>query len=233
MKMSNRALQSSLLLAIFACLGLDLSPALAAQDGWYVALGPCELDSAGLLVSRVNAPNAAPECLTTVIPSAAADAATQLAVADLGRDPGRDLLRIEADSRAPSKVRQIFTVVGTPANPLETPVDRLQFYQGSATGCKASALFSFSSLNNAGLFAKGTLRAWGETDVRVNAVYDLPEGWTLERLRYEVLYEQAAFRGIVERPTFDILHPRAERPLLVTVFDLLPTVRSTNRCSAL
>lgn len=195
---------------------------LSTNDSWYVALGRCSETSEGVLVSKVNTPDPSPVCLPSLQAASSADAATQSAVTDLGHTTGTDLLRIDARAQ----VKQVFSVIAPPANPLELPVDRLGYFQATATNCSDKAIFSFASVNGSAPAQRG----WGERDVRMNAVYELPTEWTEEKLRHEILFEQAAFRGIVERPTFDILHPFNERPLLVTVFDLLPLVRSVDRC---
>jgi hypothetical protein len=163
-----------------------------------------------------------PVCLSSIQAAASANAATQSAVTDLGNSAGTELIR----SSSTSQIKQVFSVIAPPANPLELPVDRLGYFQATATSCSSKAIFSFTSVNG----SAPTQRGWGERDVRINSVYELPTEWTEEKLRHEILYEQAAFRGIVERPTLDILHPFNERPLLVTVFDLLPLVRSADRC---
>lgn len=199
------------------------SPRLSANDSWYVGLGRCGETSEGILVSKVNTPDPSPACLSSIQAVTSADAATQSAVAELGNTAGTELIRIDSTSQ----VKQVFSVIAPPANPLELPVDRLGYFQATATSCSGKAIFSFASVNGSG----PTQRGWGERDVRINPVYELPTEWTEEKLRHEILFEQAAFRGIVERPTFDILHPFNERPLLVTVFDLLPLVRSADRCA--
>lgn len=205
-------------------------PSSLANDAWYIAIDRCGDNADGLLSSRVNQENSKPVCLTPVIASRSADEATISVVPEIGSVGGTEIIRIEGGSANSAKVRQVFTVITTPANPLDLPVDRLSFYQATASSCSQKSRFSFTPLNNRGLLGSRVLRGWGERDVRVNPAYDLPEGWTIEDLRHEVLFEQAAFRGIVERPTFDILHPFAERPLLVTVFDLLPAVRTSDKC---
>lgn len=197
------------------------SARLSANDSWYVGLGSC--GETGVLLSKVNTPDPNPVCLSSIQAAASADAATQAAVTDLTNTAGTELIRINSAS----EVKQVFSVIAPPANPLELPVDRLGYFQATATSCSNKAIFSFTSVNGSG----STQRGWGERDVRINAVYELPTEWTEEKLRHEILFEQAAFRGIVERPTFDILHPFNERPLLVTVFDLLPLVRSEDRCA--
>jgi hypothetical protein len=201
----------------------QVSLRLSANDSWHVGLGRCGETNDGLLLSKVNKSDSSPVCLPSLQAAASADAATQSAVLELGNSSGTELIRIDSASQ----VRQIFSVIAPPANPLELPVDRLGYFQATATNCSDKAIFSFASVNGSG----PTQRGWGERDVRINPVYELPTEWTEEKLRHEILFEQAAFRGIVERPTFDILHPFNERPLLVTVFDLLPLVRSTDRCA--
>lgn len=219
-----------LALGLLAQWGASAEPAhaqssarLSASDSWYVGLGRCGDTNEGLLVSKVNTPDPSPVCLSSIQAAPSADAATQAAVTDLVTTSGTDLLRLDTASQ----VKQVFSVIAPPANPLELPVDRLGYFQATATSCSSKAIFSFASVNG----SAPTQRGWGERDVRINSVYELPTEWTEEKLRHEVLYEQAAFRGIVERPTFDILHPFNERPLLVTVFDLLPLVRSADRCA--
>ncbi len=201
------------------------SAKLSANDSWYVALGRCGENAEGVLSSKVNMPESNPVCFAPVQTAPSADAATQAAVVDIANAGGTELIRVETKDLPTATIKQVFTVIAPPANPLELPVDRLQYYQASATDCSGKAIFSFTTVNG-----KQTQRGWGERDVRINPVYELPTEWTLEKLRQEILFEGASFRGIVERPTFDILHPFAERPLLVTVFDLLPLVRSTERC---
>jgi len=211
--------------AVFA--GAQSGPRLSPNDEWYVALGRCGEASAGVLAAIVNTPDTSPICLSPLQAASSADAATLSAVTELGNSGGSELMRVESGASSSATVKQIFSVIAPPANPLELPVDRLQYFQATATACSGNAIFSFSTVNN----RSRTQRGWGERDVRINPVYELPTEWTIEKLRHEILFEQAAFRGIVERPTFDILHPFAERPLLVTVFDLLPAVRSTERCA--
>ncbi len=221
-------------LALLASMGASATfaaglsgPKLSPKDGWYVALGRCGESSEGVLASKVNTAETSPVCLSPAQAATAADAATQSAVTDLGTAGGTELMRVESGATSSAKVNQVFAVIAAPANPLELPVDRLQYFQATATNCSANAMFTFSTVNDSGR----TQRGRGERDVRINPVYELPTEWTIEKLRHEIIYEQAAFRGMVERPTFDILHPFAERPLLVTVFDLLPLARSTERCA--
>ncbi len=204
--------------------------AIVSSDVFYVAVGRCGSAGAGVSVSKVNAV-AAPRCLAGVVPSSGVDAATGSAVPGVGTAPGTEVVRVEAGATSPARVRQLFSIVTPPANPLDVPVDGLQFFQATASSCTTASITTFAPVNDAGFLGSKVQRSWGDGDVRVNAAYPLPVGWTDARLRHEVLYEQAAFRGIVERPTFDILHPFAERPLLVTVFDLLPVVRSADRCT--
>ena len=199
-----------------------------ANDAWFVAVGRCGANDEGVLASRVNQENTNALCLTPVMASRFADDATKSLIPEIGQVGGTEVIRVEAGAANSAQVRQVFTVIAAPANPLDLPVDRLSYYQAKASNCSERAHFSFTRLEDRG---SHLLRGWGERDVRVNPAYDLPEGWTIEDLRRELLFEQATFRGIVERPTFDILHPFAERPLLVTVFELLPAARTADRCS--
>jgi hypothetical protein len=209
-------------LGLLAQWGATADVAWAQSDSWHVGLGSCGETNEGVLLSKVNTPDPSPVCLPAIQAAASADAATQSAVTDLGKTSGTELIRLDSKSQ----VKQVFSVIAPPANPLELPVDRLGYFQATSTNCSSKAIFSFTSVNG----KNPTQRGWGERDVRINAVYELPTEWTEEKLRHEILFEQAAFRGIVERPTFDILHPFNERPLLVTVFDVLPLARSADRC---
>lgn len=196
-----------------------------SSDTWYVALGRCGPSNEGIYASKVNTEVSNSLCFSPAQPAPGSDSATKDSLADVGTMGGMQMIRLASGASSPAMVQQIFSLIAPPANPLELPVDRLSYFQGTASGCSGNAIFSFTKVNKGGV-----QRGWGERDVRVNPVYDLPEGWTIDDLRHEVLYEQATFRGMVERPTFDILHPWAERPLLITVFDLLPATRSSDRC---
>jgi hypothetical protein len=190
------------------------------REGFHVALGRC----AGIQAKLVNRATAAETCIA---PVRANDAATAAALPTIGRSRGEALFHAERPfGQTATTVLAIFRPVAPLYRALDAN-DPLRFYQVTASSCAESARFDAADLN---VVFFGTKTAWGMRDIRVTYARELPAGWDEDRVRREVLYERAAFRGNVERPTFDILHPDAERPLLVTVFDLLPVVRSANRC---
>jgi hypothetical protein len=203
----------------------------AAADAWYLVKGPCSSSELGLSVEKLNAPEALETCLDSVQASSRADVATQDALQRVDDAAATAVVRVEADIREPALVSEVYETIAGPIVPLQ--VDRLRYYQASAAACDPKAVVSFRAVHDSGLFGLKVQRGRGERDIRVNTIYELPTEWTLERVRHEILYERALFRGIVERPTFDILRPNAERPLLVTVFDVLPRVRSEDACPAL
>jgi hypothetical protein len=205
--------------------------AFAATDAWYLSQGACPSSATVIAATQLNAKDATETCLGPLQSSLRADPATKDAVQHIGETSATTVLRVVGGVKTPAVISEVYETIAGPIVPLQ--VDRLQYYQATVASCDPKASFSFRAVNDSGLFGLKVQRGRGERDIRVNTIDELPTEWSLERVRYEILYERAVFRGLVERPTFDILRPDAERPLLVTVFDVLPRVRSQDSCPTL
>jgi hypothetical protein len=199
-----------------------------AAQSFELVSGSC---TNGVVAARVNRSDSA-TCRPHVVPAAGADHATSDSVAALGELSNLELMRVERGANNTiTPVGQVFHPATSLFAPLEQAVSGQRFFQVRASDCTDKASFSAFPLNDVGVFGFNIQRARGFGDIRVSYARPFPPELTEQRVRHEVLYEQATFRGMVERPTFDILHPYAERPLLITVFDLLPVERDQDRCA--